>query len=579
MLYAPKYRESWALVIGVNDYEIASPLEYATSDAEAFAEILKSRFGFPASNITVLLNAEASKQNILRKFLSLATNAVDCDDRIAIFFAGHGCTRTGKRGEVGFFVPADGDTDDLSTLIRWDDLTRNAELIPAKHVLFVMDACYGGLALQRATPPGSARFLRDMLQRYSRQVLTAGKSDELVADSGGPRPNHSIFTGHLLDALEGRAADSNGIISGNAVMAYVYDHVAKDPHSRQSPHFGFIDGDGDFIFSEPDPAQIVRNEGEETDILVQVPSGAGIPAEHLSSEKMVEQVKNCLSDSRYRIRLDDLVSTEIRSASYEIREDEFPLQTATVTLDLILQRLQKYEIALSRLTAISILLGRWGNAEHKPLIERIVARLADRTEIAGGKTAWLGLRWYPIMIILYSGGIAALSSRNFTTLHTFLNARLGSSKTGNREQAAVVVTVDEVLELDRMELFKRLPGYEKFYTPRSEYLFKVLQAPVEDLLFLGSSYEEIFDRFEIFYALSYVDLQTKRSGPTWAPLGRFAWKGRHGTDTFNSMVEEATQSGDNWEPLSAGFFGHSIDHFKKISTAFREDLLNQLNWW
>jgi hypothetical protein len=35
----------------------------------------------------------------------------------------------------------------LSGLIRWDELTRNADLITAKHMLFVMDACYGGLAL------------------------------------------------------------------------------------------------------------------------------------------------------------------------------------------------------------------------------------------------------------------------------------------------------------------------------------------------------------------------------------------------------------------------------------------------
>lgn len=84
------------------------------------------------------------------------------------------------------------------------------------------------------------------------RVLTAGKADETVADCGGPRPDHSIFTGHLLDALEGNAADGSGVISANAVMVYVYDHVGKDPHSRQSPHFGFLDGDGDFIFIRPE---------------------------------------------------------------------------------------------------------------------------------------------------------------------------------------------------------------------------------------------------------------------------------------------------------------------------------------
>ena len=80
----------------------------------------------------------------MSSFLRFAESDVGRDDRIVVFFAGHGLTRPGFRGEVGFLVPVDGDTDDLSSLIRWDDLTRNAELIIAKHVLFMMDACYGG---------------------------------------------------------------------------------------------------------------------------------------------------------------------------------------------------------------------------------------------------------------------------------------------------------------------------------------------------------------------------------------------------------------------------------------------------
>lgn len=104
-------------------------------------------------------------------------------------------------------------------------------------------------------------------------MLTAGKADETVADSGGPRSGHSIFTGHLLDALEGNAADAHGTTSANAVMAYVYERVAKDPHSQQSPHFGFFDGDGDFIFSTsislPSGDQA---EKEGSDLLIETPA-------------------------------------------------------------------------------------------------------------------------------------------------------------------------------------------------------------------------------------------------------------------------------------------------------------------
>ena len=146
--------------------------------------------------------------------------------------------------------------EDFATFIRWDELTRNAELIRAKHMFFIMDACYGGLALNRYLHPGSTRFLKDMMLRYSRQVLTAGKADEVVSDSGGPLPNHSVFTGHLIEGLRGKAATEDGIITAGGLMAYVYGKVAKDKNSNQTPHYGYFDGDGDFIIQAPELAEL-----------------------------------------------------------------------------------------------------------------------------------------------------------------------------------------------------------------------------------------------------------------------------------------------------------------------------------
>jgi hypothetical protein len=345
-IYLPKYQSSWALVIGINEYRHAPPLGYARRDAEAFSSLLEARFGFSRENITLLLDKDASRNAILSSFLRFSRDDIAADDRVLVFFAGHGYTRTGRRGEVGYLVGADGDPKDLSTLVRWDELTRNAELVPAKHLLFVMDACYGGLAITRALSPGSARFLKDMLQRYSRQVLTAGKADEVVADSGGPRPGHSIFTGHLLDALEGGAAAADGVISANAVMAYVYERVSKDAYSHQTPHFGFLDGDGDLIIHAPTLTSLSENEEIDTDLLIQIPATAPVETTSTTEPSLSELVKDYLSDSRYRIRLDDLVTEEIRQALHAIREEVFPIQGVTESKSEFAERLRRYEHAL-----------------------------------------------------------------------------------------------------------------------------------------------------------------------------------------------------------------------------------------
>ncbi|MBA5868823.1 MAG: hypothetical protein GDA68_02275 [Nitrospira sp. CR2.1] len=250
-LYKPVYHHSWAIVIGINEYQKSPPLTYACNDAESVRSVLIEKLNFPSQNIIVLKDAEATKDRILDEFISLREKASHLDDRVIFFFAGHGHTVQGNRGSVGYLVPVCGEADRLNTLIRWDEITRDADLIPAKHIFFIMDACYSGLAMQRSIPPGIKRFVSDSLQRPARQVLTAGKADQLVADSGGPSGGNSIFTGYLIEGLSGKASNEEGILTANTLMAYVYQRVGQHLSSRQTPAYGHIDGDGDLVLLMP----------------------------------------------------------------------------------------------------------------------------------------------------------------------------------------------------------------------------------------------------------------------------------------------------------------------------------------
>lgn len=580
IIYKPTYRSSWALVVGINAYQHSSPLEYACQDAKAIKELLTTKLGFPNENVELLLDENASRSRIMCSFLRFAEDHIHRDDRIVFFFAGHGCTRTGHRGEVGYLVPQDGAAENLSTLIRWDDLTRNAELIAAKHLIFLMESCYGGLAVGRALPPGSSRFLKDMLQRYSRQVLTAGKADEVVADAGGPRQGHSIFTGHLLHALEGAAATPDGIISANAVMAHVYDRVAKDPNSLQSPHYGFIDGDGDFIFQAPTLDTLDKEPEMDEDILIQVPASTAVPNDTPEEQSFTARVKDYLSDSRYRIRLDDLVAAEVRTALENTREDLFPTLTATVTPEDFAERLRRYERATERLSDLTILLARWATPDQQAMLDRIVSRLADANELSSGNRVWLGLLWYPLTLLMYSGGVAALSARNYRSLATLLTTRLGARMSGREITEVVVVVIDGIDNVKPTNIFRTLPGHEKNYVPMSEYLFKVIQPRLEDLLFLGKSYEDLFDRFEIMQAMVYADLLSRETQRVRGPYGRFVWKhhGRGLRSPFDALVNEGKQQSSSWPPLDYGLFGGSIERFREIASAYRE-VISKLHWF
>lgn len=562
------YNDSHALLIGIDAYRKASPLSYAVSDATAVAESLKTNFGFSDDNVRLLTDESASRDAILEAFLAFALDKTDSNDRLLFFFAGHGLTIRSRRGEIGYLVPHDGDRASLSTLIRWDELTRNADLIEAKHILFVMDACYGGLAITRALQPGTMRFVKDMLLRPARQVITAGKADELVADSGGPRPHHSVFTGHFLDALDGAAKTADGLITANGVMAYVYQSVGRDNASGQTPHFGYLNGDGDFLFHIPTELRADSDPKMDDDILVSVPA---VSTEQ-SGMTTIERAKEYLADEKQRIRLHDLVSQETRAVLSATSEDNFPL-SGSWSEEEFAKRVERYEKLAADLTGIEAVLGYWAQNIHEDILTLAPKRIAGRLTLSSGLSAWLGLRWYPILLLTYCGGIAAVASSRYENLKSLLLANAPNSD-DHRQATNLTVALHRGLS-DVRDAFKILPGHERQYVPQSEYLFKRLQPQLDDLLFLGGDYEQYFDRFEILLALVQA-----HSAPYGAFLGRFAWKysSRRSDNPFGKLVSEADLRGDAWPPLQAGLFDGSHRIFTEVATKFAKSLA-QLHWW
>lgn len=570
------YTNSRALIIGINDYENAAPLSYAVSDAEAIHDILTNELSFPHENVTCLVDSEATRGGILRAFMKFTGGDVDLDERIFVFFAGHGHTRTGIRGEAGYLVPHDADPTDYSTFIRWDEFTRNAELIRAKHMLFVMDVCYGGLVLTRSLHPGSTRFLKDMMLRYSRQVLTAGKADEQVADSGGPLPNHSVFTGHLIEGLRGKASSEDGVLTASGLMSYVYQKVANDINSNQTPHYGHFDGDGDFILVAPALSYLAKSEDKDLDTLVVVPFLEEDHSAETTASK-VRRVKSLLASESTSIELHDCMIEEVRRFLSVTGEDNFKAQ-GQFSQDEFLDRISRYEELCNDLMLLAACIAYWAKPGHKPILQKVFARSTDRLESQSGLAVWLYLRWYPLIMGLYCSGIAAVEGQRYDSLANVFYTVIGSPEEGQSEKYFVESVGAGILELTRANVFKQLPGHDRHYTPMSEYLFKILQPKLDDILFIGKNYERSFDEFEVLFALVVADIKRQRNGHVWGPVGRFGWKhrSRH-NGPLSRIIGEAQAMGSDWGPLTAGLFGGTVDRFNAVADEYQR-MISGLGW-
>ena len=246
------YFESWALIIGINKYQNVEPLTYAVNDAEAVRLMLIENYGFKNENITYIIDEDATKENILDGFSNLLEKAGE-NDRVVVFYAGHGETyKLPSGGDMGYLIPVDGDLDNLyRSSIPMKSVYDIAEMSYAKHILYLVDACYGGLTLttRGLKKDSTPAYIKKMTNERGRMVITAGGKDEQVIEK--PEWGHSAFTRNLIKGLGDGLADENmdGIITGDELGGFIRNRVIIDVDGAHTPQKGRIGSEmGEFVF-------------------------------------------------------------------------------------------------------------------------------------------------------------------------------------------------------------------------------------------------------------------------------------------------------------------------------------------
>jgi tetratricopeptide (TPR) repeat protein len=255
------YTNSHALIIGVKEYKNLPKdkwLDYADRDAIEMRNILVAQYGFREQNIQVLLNKQATKVAIETVLQNLAdTDKVKEDDRVLIYFSGHGQTvKLPTGGDSGFLIPYDADIDlnnannagpYLRTCVRMDTIWTNLEATPAKHSLVIADACYSGLlAKSRGFEKLTGQALAALASKRAMQVLTAGRQGEEAWED--PRLGHGALTYKLLEELKSRATTPEDVFTAAELSASLQRSVANVTEGKQSPQFANYKTEGEFLF-------------------------------------------------------------------------------------------------------------------------------------------------------------------------------------------------------------------------------------------------------------------------------------------------------------------------------------------
>ena len=255
------YENSYAVLIGINNYasDDIKDLGYAVEDAESIANLLISKLGYNEENIHLLLNEDATQINIKNTLYQIAMKAGK-NDRILVFYGGHGETISlPSGGEVGYLLPVDGKRENLySSGLSMQEFKQISEMTSAKHVLYLVDVCYGGImtvatrSLAKNDFNDDEKYLTKITTETARQIITAGGKGDKAQERA--IWGHSAFTKELLSGIEDGLADmdQDGYITSNELGIYLSKKVYITSEENQTPVNGrYGSGEGEFVFVNP----------------------------------------------------------------------------------------------------------------------------------------------------------------------------------------------------------------------------------------------------------------------------------------------------------------------------------------
>jgi hypothetical protein len=238
----------YALVIGNNEYRQLPKLQTAVEDARVVGKLLEEQYGF---QVTLLFNADrATILSTLNDFRKRLTEK----DNFLIYYAGHGTLE--EKNTQGFWLPVDSALDDDVNWLPTDRITGIMNLMAAKQIMVVADACYSGImtraSLTRLESGKSEesynKWLKKMAAYKSRVIISSGETKPVLDGGGG---KHSVFAKALLDTLR----DNNKILLGidlhRAIAAKVVDASGRIGHDQVPQYAGLNRAGhelGDFLF-------------------------------------------------------------------------------------------------------------------------------------------------------------------------------------------------------------------------------------------------------------------------------------------------------------------------------------------
>lgn len=215
---------TYALIIGNENYKYVEPVSYAVSDAFTFARYCRSTLGIPQQNILAV--QDVTKGELRRTVKELQGFFEDNGENksLVVYYAGHGVPD--EQHADALILPVDASASDMESCYSLQEFYNNLGSLNARNVVVYMDACFTGasrggnsLVASRA----SVDFVRTQVEPRGNMIIVSATSANETAQPYKAE-EHGIFTYYLLDKLQKS--------QGNVTLGDLTDYITTKVKSQ-----------------------------------------------------------------------------------------------------------------------------------------------------------------------------------------------------------------------------------------------------------------------------------------------------------------------------------------------------------
>jgi len=226
--------KTFAVIIGNENYQRVTKVNYALNDAKTFAAYCKKTLGIPESNIRSYTDATYGTMLTALDDIKNIGSAYHGDLNVIFYYAGHGVPNEAEKNAYLLPIDADGQHTEvcLSTKRLYDTLNE----LHAHQVVVFMDACFSGAQRGEgmlASARGVALKVKADAPQGNTVVFSAATGDETAYPY--KEKGHGLFTYYVLKKLQ----DTKGDVSLGDLGNYVSQEVRKQSvvinHKSQTP--------------------------------------------------------------------------------------------------------------------------------------------------------------------------------------------------------------------------------------------------------------------------------------------------------------------------------------------------------